>query len=115
MHSPLHSAAATGPGVSQSDSLGLAVTHLGASTGPVLTSAQLAESLRAGSAAALSDAPAACALVRYLFVEVEPCLIAACARQAGANLQLANQLYLENLRHAMPRVRAWEQAVAHLL
>lgn len=111
----INTAAAALTTAQHSGSLGLAVTHLNASTGPVLTTEQLAASLRAGSAAALAASPAASALVRYLFVEVEPRLIAACARQAGAGLQLANQLYEENLRHAMPRVRAWEQAVAHLL
>lgn len=110
-----HTATAAQVTANEAGSLGLAVAHLNAPTGPVLTTGQLAASLRAGSAAALAESSAASALVRYLFVEVEPRLIVLCARQAGADVQQAHQLYLENLRHGMPAVRAWEQAVAYLL
>lgn len=97
------------------DSLGLAVTHLNAPVGAVLHTEQLAGALRAGSVNAIADSPMAAALVSYLFVELDPRLIASCANQAGASVALANVLYEESLRNAMPRVAAWEQAVAHLL
>lgn len=66
MQSPIDTATTTLPIAHQGGSLGLAVTHLNASTGPLLTTEQLAASLRAGSAAALAGSPAASALVRYL-------------------------------------------------
>jgi len=52
--------------------LSLAVTHLNASVGPVLTVAQLTAALRAGAVDAIADAPTAAALVTSLFVETEP-------------------------------------------
>lgn len=96
------------------DCLGLAVTHLNASTGPVLTAAQLAHILRAGSVDAIADAPAA-ALASYLFIELEPRLITLCAHEAGADVMHANRLYQESLRHGMQRVPAWEKSVQYLL
>ena len=96
------------------DSLGLAVTHLNASTGPVLTAEHLAKILRAGSVDVITDAPAA-ALASYLFVELEPRLIALCAYQAGTGVAQANRLYQDSLRHGMLRVPAWEQSVRYLL
>ncbi len=102
------------PRAESADSLGLAVTHLNASTGPVLTVAQLAHILRAGSVDVIADAPAA-ALASYLFVELEPRLIALCAYQAGAGVAQANRLYQDSLRHGMQRVPAWEQSVQYLV
>ena len=93
----------------------MAATHLNAPTGPVLSAEQLAEALRAGSVDVIAHWPAAAALVSYLFVEVEPRLITLCANEAGAGLAQANRLYQESLRDGLPRVSAWEQAVAHLL
>ena len=98
-----------------SASLGLAVTHLNAPAGSVLSEAQLTRSLRDGSVRGIADSPAAAALVSYLFVEVEPRLIAQCASDAGASLAQADLLYQESLRDGLPRVPAWEQAVVHLL
>ncbi len=97
------------------DSLGLAVTHLNAPAGPVLAVEQLAAALRAGSVTAITDSPTAAALASYMFVELEPRLIALCAHEAGAGLAHANRLYQESLRDGLARVPAWEQAVAHLL
>lgn len=53
--------------------------------------------------------------IGYLFVEVSPSLIAACARLAGGSTLSANQLYQDTLADHIPRVREWEQAVEHLL
>ena len=94
--------------------LGLAVAHLNAPVGELLTREQLASVLRGGSLNSLEDAPSAVALLSYLFVELEPQLIAACALESGSDLRLANQLYEDIVSRAMPRVAAWERAVAHL-
>lgn len=93
--------------------LQLAVSHLNAPVGQQLTSAQLCEALVAGSSQSL--APLQSALLRYLFVELEPRLIVQCAFEAGSDVAHANLLYQENLRHAMPRVPAWEKAIEFLL
>lgn len=98
-----------------SGNLGLAVTHLNAPVGACLTEAQLADALRAGTVAPLADNPTAAALLRYLFVELDPRLIVLCAYEAGTDVAHANMLYQENLRHTMPRVPAWEQSIEYLL
>jgi ABC-type amino acid transport substrate-binding protein len=103
------------PSVNPISSLGLAVTHLNASVGAVLTAEQLAQALRAGSVDALHDEPTAAALVAYLFVELNPRLIALCAFEADTDVAHAHQLYQEGLLHAMPRVAAWENAIQYLL
>ena len=91
--------------------LDLAVTHLNASVGPVLSSTQLAAALRAGRIDTLSESPYAAAAASYLFVEIEPRVIALCALEAGTDLDHANALYESLLRDAMPRVTAWEDYV----
>ncbi len=93
--------------------LQLAVCHLNAPVGPQLSMEQLRTALCAGSSANLNAI--ATALVRYLFIELEPRLIVQCAYEAGSDVAHANLLYQENLRHAMPRVPAWEQAIEFLL
>lgn len=89
--------------------LDLAVTHLNASLGPVLSSNQLADALRTGRIDMLPD-PAAGA-VSYLFVEIEPRVIGQCAIEAGTDLYHANALYESLLRDQMPRVPVWEEYV----
>lgn len=93
--------------------LQLAISHLNAPVGQQLSSEQLREALRVGSSVNL--APLQSALLRYLFVELEPRLIVQCAFEAGSDVAHANRLYQENLAHAMPRVPAWEKAVEFLL
>lgn len=91
--------------------LDLAVTHLNASVGPVLSSAQLATVLRTASLDSLIESPTAAGVVSYLFVEIEPRVIALCAYEAGTDLCHANALYESLLRYSMPRVAAWEEYV----
>lgn len=93
--------------------LQIAVTHLNAPVGEILTVEQLAQALRTGTVAGLEPKPAA--LVSYLFVELEGHLIASCAAEAGASLRTVNQLYEESLRGHIPRAPAWEEAIAHLI
>lgn len=93
--------------------LEIAVTHLNVPVGDILTVEQLAQALRTGTVAGLEPKPAA--LVSYLFIELEPHVIAMCAAEVGASLRTVNQLYEESLRDHIPRVPAWEQAVAHLI
>jgi hypothetical protein len=86
----------------------MAVGHLNASTGPVLSPLQLAAALRAGSLEALSDEPLAAASVSYFFVETDLQMILQCVQEAGADLEHANNLYEATLRDSMPRVPHWE-------
>lgn len=95
--------------------LALAVGHLNASVGRVLTSEQLASALRAGSSRNVSPSPAVAALIRSLFIELAPELILRCAAEADADVQHVNQLYRETLADALPRARAWENSVEHFL
>jgi hypothetical protein len=97
------------------ESLGLAVAHLNASVGSVLTVEQLAKALRAGTTDVIADAPTAAALVSYLFTELEPKLIVLCAREADSDVRHADMLYREGLAQAMPRVPAWENSIRYLV
>ena len=97
-----------------SSALELAVTHLNASIGRVLSTEQLAAALRSGSLRAIQD-PIASAAAAYLFVETAPSLIAACAAESGADLAHANMLYRETLGEHLAQAPAWEQSVEHML
>jgi hypothetical protein len=93
--------------------LRVAVTHLNAPVGAIVTVEHLVQALRAGSVQGL-DARAA-AVLSYLFLELEPALIARCVREAGSDLRRANDLYNETLADKLPRNPRWEEAIAHLL
>lgn len=99
---------------SSTSGLDLAVTHLNAPVGPLLTRNDLMSALRAGRLVAIRQ-PAAAALATYLFVELEPALIVRCIREAGSDLQRANDLYEDTLRAKAPRSPSWERSVEHLL
>lgn len=99
----------------QQSGLELAVGHLNASVGPVLTTGQLASALRAGSTRHLSAPPIAAALIRSLFAELPPGLILRCTVEAAADVRRVNELYREALADALPPVRAWETSVEHFL
>ena len=99
---------------SSTSGLDLAVTHLNAPVGPVLTREELTSALRAGQLAAIRQ-PQAAALATYLFVELEPSLIVRCVREAGADLRRANDLYEDTLCAKAPRSPSWERSVEHLL
>jgi hypothetical protein len=60
------------------------------------------------------DARAA-AVLSYLFLELEPALIARCVREAGSDLRRANEFYKETLADKLPRNPRWEEAIAHLI
>ncbi len=94
--------------------LDLAIAHLNAPTGPVLTREELCAALRSGSLAILQR-PIAAALVSYLFVELPPELISRCAIEAGSDVRHANELYRETLHVHVPRSIQWERSVEHLL
>lgn len=93
----------------------MAVTHMNAPVGSVLTIEQLAKALRTGSVDAITDSPTAAALVSYLFVELDPRLIVLCAYEAGTDVAHANMLYQEGQRNLMPRVHAWEKSIEYML
>ena len=99
----------------QQAGLELAVRHLNASVGPVLTARQLAAALHAGSTRNLPMSPAAAALVGSLFAELPPDLILRCTTEAAADVRRVNALYREALADAFPPVQAWEASVEHFL
>ncbi|MFZ3002776.1 MAG: hypothetical protein WA071_20845 [Undibacterium umbellatum] len=93
----------------------MAATHLNASVGDVLSPNQLAAALQAATLDVLVGSPKAAAAASYLFVEVDPRMIALCAYEAGTDIDHANMLYLDLLQRSMPRVIAWEIAVEAML
>ncbi|MFT4179701.1 MAG: hypothetical protein QM612_09615 [Thermomonas sp.] len=103
------------PIMRQQSGLELAVRHLNASVGPVLTTGQLASALRAGTTRDLPVSPTAAALISSLFAELPPDLILRCTVEAAADVHCVDALYRESLADALAPVRAWETSVEHLL
>jgi hypothetical protein len=99
---------------SSTSGLDLAVAHLNAPVGPVLTREDLMSALRAGRLVAIKH-PEAAALATYLFVELDPSLIVRCMRETGSDLRRANDLYEDTLRAKAPRSLSWEHSVEGLL
>lgn len=97
-----------------SAALDLAVTHLNAPVGRVLTRDDLESALLAGSLSPIYR-PEAAALVAYMFVELDPQLIIRCVNELRSGLLKANSLYQETLKAKAPRAISWEKAVRHLL
>jgi hypothetical protein len=91
----------------------LAVTHLNASVGAIVTVEHLVKALRAGTVEGLDARTAA--VLSYLFLELEPALVARCVREAGSDLRRANELYKETLAGKLQRNPRWEEAIAHLI
>ena len=102
------------PTIANAANLAMAAQHLNVPIGPIVRVCDLALALRSGSFLGVSS-PDAAAAMAYLFVEIGPALVAACAREAGGSYASANQLYLETVDEGIPRVPEWEQAVEHLL
>lgn len=98
----------------QASALDLAVTHLNAPVGRVLTTAELAEALKAGRLSVIHRQESL-ALVSYLFVELDPQLILRCVQHLRSGLLKANELYADTLKSSAPRALHWERSVAHLL
>ena len=100
--------------------LDLAVTHLNAPVGPIVSRGNLQDALRAGNLSVVRD-PQAVAILSYLFVELEPPLIVRCANEAAADqkkpmaIKKANELYEDTVRRRVPRSIEWERSVMHLL
>lgn len=93
--------------------LDLAVTHLNAPYGRVVSSADLSGALTAGS---LSSVPSQSAnVLTYMFVELDPLLIIRCVNELRSGVGKANGLYEETLRARAPRAPLWEKAVQHLI
>lgn len=94
--------------------LDLATAHLNAPVGPLLTRDELCAALQSGNLAAIHR-PSAASLVCFMFVELEPALIARCVTESRSNLRRANDLYMDTLRANAPRSSQWERSVEHLL
>src|SRR5687768_14837848 len=94
--------------------LDLAVTHLNAPVGQVLTRDELSSALKSGQLSPIHRQGAA-SLVSYMFAELEPALITRCVNEAKSDLKRANDLYRDTLRAKAPRSIKWEQSVGHLL
>lgn len=100
---------------STTSKLDMAAGHLNAAAGLLVSAEALAQSLRDGTAhnvRAGAATPRVRGLLHYLFVEIDPQLLAACVREAGATWLSADRLYQESLEEGAPRARAWEQLVA---
>jgi ribosome-binding ATPase YchF (GTP1/OBG family) len=105
---------------SKKKGLDLAVTHLNAPVGLVVSRENLQEVLRAGKLSVVSDQKAV-AVLSYLFVELDPQLIVRCANEATEErsrrmaIKKANELYEDTVRRRVPRSIEWERSVMHLL
>jgi len=86
---------------------------MNAPVGDVLQPVDIERSLCNGRLSARSED--ANAVLGYLFVEIEPRVIATCAVEAGCSIVHANQLYLNTLAHLSPRSPQWEATVEGLL
>lgn len=83
--------------------LSLIVAHLNASTGPVLSEAQLELALQTGSVhGRADDLDGGDALIASLFVEVEPRLIVLTARELGISEGQIEALYQSTLSQGAP-------------
>ena len=94
--------------------LSLVVTHLNASTGPLLTVHELAAALCSGSAYGAGQSPQASALILSLFHEATPHQILSCLDEVGADIASVERLYQQARADNMPAAPAWEQATRHL-
>ena len=93
--------------------ISMAVTHLNAPYGAIVSPGDLIESLSQGELRAAS--PKAAAILSYLFVEVEPRLVMQCAMESGSSRPLANQLYSDTIKGGAPRSALWESSIKALL
>jgi hypothetical protein len=94
--------------------LGIAVTHLNAPYGKVVTEEQLALALRSGTVHMEGIPYKSGAIITSLFTESTPNLIMRCIKDAGATIESAQALYLETTKDWY-RCPEWEEAVQHLL
>jgi hypothetical protein len=94
--------------------LGIAVTHLNAPYGKVVSEEQLALALRHGTVHIAGISETAGAIITSLFTESTPNLIMRCIKEAGATIESAHALYLETTKEWY-RCSEWEEAVQHLL
>lgn len=85
--------------------------HLNAPSGPLITAADIARALRAGSVEHLDGNSAGRAALLSMFIEAEPSLILACTREADADWRSADALYRQSLADGLPRVPRWESVV----
>ena len=93
--------------------IAMAVTHLNAPYGAIVSPSDLIESLSQGGLRAAS--PKAAAILSYLFIEVEPQLVMRCAMESGSSLLKANQLYSDTIKGGAPRSALWESSIKALL
>lgn len=94
--------------------LDVAVTHLNAPYGPVVTVDHFVAALRAGSYQ-LDEIPySSGAIIASAFNECSANLMLQCIREAGASIESANRLYQETLADYMPPSPEWEEAVRTL-
>lgn len=89
------------------NNLNVVVAHLNAPHGVVVGLEQLACVLRTGSVDVLSPKDKAVPIISALFLKVDPLLILASAKEAGADVNNVHALYLEGLAPGMTVVPAW--------
>jgi len=76
-----------------------------------VTAADIARALRNGSAEHLKSNSGGRAALLSMFIEAEPSLIIACAREADADWRSADALYRQALADGLPRVPRWESVI----
>ena len=93
----------------------VAVGHMNASVGPLLTPEQMEAALHAGTVDGISEKPIVGALILSIFVECSPALILRCAMETHASLKSVARLYRESLERGGFPSLAWERSTGHLL
>ncbi|TAL86964.1 MAG: hypothetical protein EPN69_11825 [Rhodanobacter sp.] len=97
------------------NALHLAVGHLNVPVGDILTAGQLALAMQQGSLESLAESPSAAALVSSLFIDLPPGMILQAGAEAKADIKQLDKLYAATLAASMPRARAWEKTIEHML
>lgn len=87
--------------------LEMVATHLNAPYGDVVTAAEVALALRAGSLADVQSELSR-ALLMTMFIECAPQSILSAALEAGGSWRSVRSLYLEAVTRGMQSVRDWE-------
>ncbi|WP_371436199.1 hypothetical protein [Polaromonas sp.] len=92
----------------------VAVAHLNAPYGQILTAEDLTAALRAGSFTKMAH-PSGSDIAAAMFIELEPEQLLACVNEVGGTLRGLQGLYEESLSRGLARVPGWEQTAEQLL
>lgn len=88
--------------------LSMIATHLNVSSAVKIAPEQIAKAFKTAKIEASSP------LVYSLFTEADGSTLVMAAKESGATIEQANNLYKSTIAAGAPKSLAWEQAIAHL-